>query len=336
MKQIKNKTRKKVFKIGDQIINPGEVKRVELEVASLYDFTPLSIPVEVIRGKEEGPILFISAAVHGDEINGVEIIRRLKKKKVLKQIKGTLLLIPVVNIFGFNHKSRYLPDRRDLNRSFPGSKNGSLASQMANIFMKEIVKKSTHGIDLHTASIHKTNLPQVRASLDNEETLALAKSFGAEVVVHSKLRDGSLREAARTKKVKTLLFEGGEALRFNENVIKIGVKGCLNVMRQIGMLDEKEELKTKTKKKVSSKNEPTVIEKSSWVRAMHSGIFRTLKHSGDYVVKGEVIARITDPLGDQVYEVKSDEDGIIIGHSQIPLVNKGDAMFHIGKVKSRK
>lgn len=222
--------------IGGTSIKPGERRRICLDVAKLYDFTDMNIPIEVVRGKEEGPVLFVSGAIHGDEINGVEIIRRLLVKKALKNIKGTLIAVPIVNVYGFNSNSRYLPDRRDLNRNFPGSPNGSLTAQLAYTFMSEIVDKCTHGIDLHTAAINRANLPQIRACLDDPETQRMAHAFQVPVLLHSTLRDGSLREATRERKIPTLLFEGGEALRFNEKVIKSGLRGVLSVMREIRML----------------------------------------------------------------------------------------------------
>lgn len=310
-----------VFKIGGEHIKRGERKKVYLDVASLYDFTKLTIPIEVIRGKKRGPVMFICAAIHGDEINGVEIIRRILKRKLLNSLKGTLILVPIVNVFGFNNKSRYLPDRRDLNRSFPGKKNGSLASRLAHIFMTEIVRHCTHGIDLHTGAIHRTNLPQIRASLDDPGTKALAEAFNVPVIVNSELRDGSLREAARKKHVSMLLFEGGEALRFNEDIINVGVKGCISVMRKIGMLAPSKKIE-KGKKVFSAKN-------SYWLRSSVSGAFRVYKKIGDPVFLGEVLATISDPFGENPQDLIADSDGIIIGASMIPLVNKGDAMFHI-------
>lgn len=330
---MSKKTAKSKFKIGGEYVAPGERKKIQLEVASLYDYTKLTIPIEVIRGKEPGPTLFISAAIHGDEINGVEIIKRLLKKPVLNRLKGTLIAIPVVNVFGFNNKSRYLPDRRDLNRCFPGNLKGSVGSRLAKIFMNEIVSKCTHGIDLHTGAIHRSNLPQIRASLDDQRTNELAKCFGVPVVVNSKTRDGSLREAARMKKVVSLLFEGGEALRFEESVIKTGTNGCLAVMREIGMLPM-------TVKQKRSKQNSYIAEDSHWIRAPHSGSFRAIKKIGSHVYEGDLLAVISDPFGENPFEVFAKEEGIIIGMSMIPLVNKGDAMVHIAtfenshKVKS--
>lgn len=319
------------LKIGNEEFALGERKRTQLEVASLYDYTKIHIPIEVIRGKEEGPTIFISAAIHGDEINGVEIIKRLLKRKDLKKIKGTLIAIPIVNVFGFNNKSRYLPDRRDLNRCFPGSSRGSLGARLAKIFMKEVVSKCTHGIDLHTGAINRTNLPQIRACLDDDETQSLAKSFGVPVTINSKIRDGSLREAARKRNVKTLLFEGGEALRFDENVISAGVKGCIAVMQNIGMLP-----KPVSKKQGRPRKTVFKANYSYWERASHSGSFRLHKSLGDYVEEGEKLATISSPFGDDPHYILAQQSGIIIGLSTIPLVNKGDAMIHIGAFNNSK
>jgi predicted deacylase len=321
---MKNETFKKdiaVLTIGGVKIKRGERVKIQLDYAALYDTTKLTIPVEVIRGKERGPVLFISAAIHGDELNGIEIIRKLSKKKFLSKIKGTLILVPIVNVFGFHNQSRYLPDRRDLNRSFPGSKTGSLAGRLAYIFMREIVSKCTHGIDLHTGAIHRTNLPQIRACLDDATTKELAEGFGAPVVINSNLRDGSLREAARRKKVSMLLFEGGEALRFEDNIIKKGLRGCINVMKNINMI---EELKPKL-----VKPKTFIARSSSWFRAPKSGIFSAQKKIGARIYEGDVLAIISDPFGNESLNVVAEEDGILIGATLLPLVNQGDAMFHV-------
>ncbi|EQC52452.1 succinylglutamate desuccinylase/aspartoacylase family protein [Bacteriovorax sp. DB6_IX] len=325
---MKTKKDPDVLVIGGTRIKRGERKKLQLEVSTLFDYTELKIPVEVIRGKEKGPVLFISGAIHGDEINGVEIVRRILKRKILSKIKGTLILVPVVNIFGFNNKSRYLPDRKDLNRSFPGTKKGSLASQMAYIFMKEIVSKCTHGIDLHTAAVHRTNYPQIRASLDdNIETEELAKEFGAPVIINSKLRDGSLREAARKRNVRILLFEGGQALRFEENVIQVGLKGCLRVMKKIGMITSRDKYQRK----------PAFIANSSyWVRAPHGGTFSAKVKIGNYVEEGDTLAVIADLFGSSRVEVVAEKSGIVVGANLLPLVTRGDAMFHIANFDESK
>ncbi len=313
-----------VLTIGGTRIYRGERKKVRIEFAALYDYTQLTIPVEVIRGVEKGPTLFISAAIHGDELNGVEIIKKLLKKAFLKKIKGTLILVPVVNVFGFNNKSRYLPDRRDLNRSFPGSKNGSLAARLAYTFIKEIISKCTHGIDLHTGAIHRTNLPQIRACLNDKITRELAEGFGVPVVIDSMLRDGSLREAARKKDVAMLLFEGGQALRFEESVIKIGLRGCISVMKKIGMTQH-----SIISKSSLNTSKIFVAKSSFWTRAPHSGAFSSRVKIGARINAGDTLAIITDSFGRDPFSVKAEEGGILIGVTLLPLVNKGDAMFHI-------
>ncbi len=305
-------------------ISRGSIKDIEIELPKLYNL-PTSIPIHVLRGKKEGPTVFISAAIHGDELNGIEIIRRLKKLSVLKKLKGTLILVPVVNVYGINTLTRYLPDRRDLNRSFPGSTKGSLAARIAKIFFDEIVKKCDYGIDLHTGAIHRSNLPQIRTNIKNEETLRLAKAFEAPVILHSELRDGSLRAEAQDNGVPILLYEAGEALRFDETSIKIGVKGIVNVLKTLQMLPESAKRRRK---------QPLIFKQSSWVRAVESGMLRTIKALGDAVKKDEVIAFIDEPLGEMSFELTSAFDGIIIGKSQIPLVQEGDAVFHIARFEN--
>lgn len=309
------------FTIGGVEITRGERKIISLEVAKLYDFTDMTIPVEVIRGKEDGPILFVCAAVHGDEINGVEIIRRLLTKKALGRIKGTLITVPIVNVFGFNSKSRYLPDRRDMNRHFPGSDKGSLTAQLADTFMTEIVSKCTHGIDLHCAAINRINLPQIRVCLDDEKAAQMAGAFNMPVIIDSPQIEGSLRKATYDMGIPTLVFEGGESLRFNEKVIRSGLKGVISVMREIGMLKKLKEPKTK--------HEAFIARSSHWIRAPHSGILSVKKKLGEHVKKGQTIGVISDPFGREKFELRAKRTGIIIGASLLPLLNSGDAVFHI-------
>jgi len=312
------------FTINGCTVQPGSRTTVDLPAGKLYTHTPINIPVHVVSGKSDGPRLFVSAAIHGDEINGVEIIRRLLKSASLKRIKGTLIAVPIVNVHGLVNHSRYLPDRRDLNRCFPGSEKGSLAARIANLFMEEIVKKSTHGIDLHTGAIHRTNLPQIRANLDDEATEKLAQVFDVPVLISSNLRDGSLREAADEYGIPMLLYEAGEALRFDELSIRAGVKGIINVMRELGMLPQ---LKRASKRK----SEPVVARTSSWVRAPESGILRALIPLGGRVEKGTLLGVVADPFGEQEFEIKSSFSGIVIGRTNLPLVNEGDALYHIAR-----
>ena len=313
------------FILGGVEIKRGSNVTLHLDLPKLYN-TPTQLPVRVIRGRRNGPIVFISAAIHGDELNGIEIIRRFRKLNILKRLKGTLILVPIVNVYGVMNLSRYLPDRRDLNRSFPGSSKGSLAGRVAKVFFDEIVLKCDLGIDLHTASIHKSNLPQVRTNIENEYTFKLAKSFGAPVVLHAALRDGSLRAVAQEKGVPILLYEAGEALRFDEKSIRIGVNGLVNVLRANEMLPQ-------VIRKRASKI-PVITKSSKWIRSIESGMLRTIKALGDTVKENEIIAFIDEPLGDESFEVLAPFDGIIIGKSEIPLVQAGDAVFHIANFKN--
>ncbi|NLQ16835.1 succinylglutamate desuccinylase/aspartoacylase family protein [Marinomonas sp. M1K-6] len=299
----------------------GGTVRIKLPMVKLYTDTNMSMPVFVKRGKRTGPTLFISAAIHGDELNGIEIISRIIQSKYLENLKGTLIAVPIVNGYGVLNQSRYLPDRRDLNRSFPGSKRGSLAGRVADRFLNEIVAKADYGIDLHTGSLHRTNLPQVRANLDDPEILAIAKAFGVPVVLNSNLRDGSLRECAEDVGAKVILYEAGEALRFDELSIRAGVKGIVGVMRHLGMLP-----KSRSKKSLS---EPRIARSSSWIRATDSGFTTHIKELGDLVEEGDVLAEIKDPYGDILDQVLCKNGGIIIGKQNIPLVQEGEAMYHI-------
>ncbi len=300
-------------------IFPGERRELELPVASLYTDTQVSIPVHVIRAKKPGPSVFISAAVHGDELNGIEIIRRLIQQRI-KLTKGTLILVPMVNVYGVLNQSRYMPDRRDLNRCFPGSPKGSLAGRVAHTFLQSIVRHCDYGIDLHTGAIHRSNLPQIRANLDDNETRTLAEAFGVPVLLNANVRDGSLRESAVNHGARVLLYEAGQALRFDELSIQTGVRGILNVLSTLEMI---------RKRRLKRKVEPFVANRSDWTRAAASGFVCEFAKLGAYVEKGEVLAEINSPLGELIQQVTSNRAGIVIGKQNIPLVLEGDAMFHI-------
>jgi hypothetical protein len=316
-------TRQEPFTLGGTEVAGGERTTIELPMARLYTHSKITLPVHVVHGRKAGPTLFVSAAIHGDEINGVEIIRRLLHHKSMARLKGTLLAVPVVNPYGFIQRSRYLPDRRDLNRSFPGTPKGSLAGRIAHLFMQEIVCRSSHGIDIHTGSNYRSNLPQIRTSLDNEENLRLAKAFGTPMIIHSETRDGSLREAVADLGIPVLLYEAGEALYFNESAIRSGVRGVLNVMRAIGMLPA-------DRKKVCQV--PLVSRKTSWVRASRSGVFFKQATLGTLVRKGERLGLINDPLGDQEENICAPFTGVVIGQLTLPLVHEGDALINLAHV----
>lgn len=307
--------------IGGHRIGKGETKKIDLPTVRLYTDTDMTIPIFVKRGKKPGPAMFVSGAIHGDELNGIEIISRLINSKAINALKGTLIAVPIVNAFGVLNQSRYLPDRRDLNRSFPGSAKGSLAGRTADLFMQEVVVKCDYGIDLHTGAIHRSNLPQIRANLDDPVTHAMAEAFGVPVLINSNLRDGSLRQCADEHGIHMLLYEAGQALRFDELSIKVGVKGITNVMRHLRMLPKLKPRKTSF--------EPFVATDSKWVRAPDSGFVIHKSNLGDRVRVGEVLAEIKKPLGEVTAHVRSNADGIIIGKQNIPLVQEGEAVYHI-------
>jgi hypothetical protein len=310
------------FQIVGETIPPGKRRQLEIPIARLITNTLLSLPITILHGMEAGPRLWVSAAIHGDEVNGVEIIRQLLEKVNPKQLRGTLIAVPIVNVFGFIEQSRYLPDNRDLNRCFPGSPEGSLASRIAHLFMTEIVSRCTHGIDLHTASEHRTNFPQIRANLQDPETYRCAKAFGASVMIHGVTRDGSLRQAAAKKGIPILLYEGGEALRFNPEAIQVGTEGILRVMNTLEMYSFPAASPT-------APTPPLEVETTKWVRASQGGILRLQVGLGERVTKKQSLGIIANAFGHQSGTVRSPFDGLVIGHTQNPLVNQGDGIIHV-------
>ena len=282
------------------------------------------MPVHVLHGRHDGPVVFVSAAVHGDEINGVEIIRRLLRVPQMKRLHGTLLAVPIVNVFGFHNRSRYLPDRRDLNRSFPGNESGSMAGRLGHVFMSEIVKRADFGIDLHTAAVHRDNLPQIRADINDPILEPLAKAFSAPVLLHSAAPAGSLRGAAADIGVPVMVYEAGEALRFEEMSIQIGLRGVMNVLRRLSMLPI-------SKRKPSKPS--AVLRSSTWQRAPQSGILRAQSKLGTMVRKGEILGVVADPTGESEMVLEAPFDGVVIGRTNLPLVFEGEALFHVGRTR---
>lgn len=310
------------FSIADQRVPPGRRAKVELPIARLMSGTPVALPVLVLNGADAGPTAWLSAAIHGDEIAGVEIIRRVLERIDTTRLAGTILAVPVVNVHGFNTGDRYLPDRRDLNRSFPGSPRGSLASRVAHLMMQEVISRCEIGIDLHTGSDHRINLPQIRGDLDDPSVRNLAAAFAAPVTVHARTRDGSLREAATVAGATALLFEGGEADRFDEQAIATGTDGVMRVLAASGLLESAPEAVAQTRWSRAS----------SWMRAPNSGILHLDVGLGDDVARGQVIAAIHDPYGKRLGTMQSRVAGVVIGHTQRPLVNRGDGVVHIAQL----
>ncbi|MDH3761046.1 MAG: succinylglutamate desuccinylase/aspartoacylase family protein [Gammaproteobacteria bacterium] len=302
-------------------VKPGSRQSIDIALPSFYAHSSVNMPVHVVHGRRPGPVLLVTAAIHGDEIIGVEIIRRLLAYKFIDRIRGTLIAIPVVNVYGFVSKSRYLPDRRDLNRSFPGSESGSMASRLANVLMTEIVPQCTHIVDLHSGAVNRENLPQIRAKITGEPDIeALARAFGVPVILDSGLLDNSFRAAANDAGKPILVYEAGEALRFNEVAIRAGVKGVLSVMAALDM-----RLKKKPRRLPS-----TIISSTSrWVRAPQSGILRALVGTGAKITAGDTLAFINDPMGENHVELIAETDGVVIGKTNLPLVFAGEAVFNI-------
>ena len=308
--------------VGGVDIKPGRRTRFEIPVAKLPTGSQLSMPVAVVNGRGTGPTVWLSGAIHGDELNGVEIIREVLTRIDVTKLHGGIIAAPVVNVFGFIEQSRYLPDGRDLNRSFPGSARGSLASRLAKIFMDEVVLKSDLGIDLHTAAGHRTNIPQIRADLDDPETLRLATAFGPPYIIDARLRDGSVRMAATKQGVPVLLYEAGQIHRFDADAIKYGVEGVLRVLQALDMGEW--DLPRLRKK-------PIRISSSRWVRARRSGIAKLDIGLGDVVEKGDQLGSVFDAFGQGLTKISATVDGSVIALTQNPLVSQGDALVHLAQ-----
>jgi hypothetical protein len=279
----------------------------------------LSMPVVVVNGKHPGPTVWLSGAIHGDELNGVEVVRRVLPRLDQRTLRGAVIAVPVVNVFGFVEQGRYLPDGRDLNRAFPGSARGSMASQLAALFMKEVVMQCDLGIDLHTAASHRTNIPQVRANLDDPETLELARAFGAPFVIDARLRDGSVRAAATKRGIKVLLYEAGQIHRFDEDAIETGVDGVLRVLEAMEMGSWETPKHPK----------PIEVRTTRWIRARRAGLMRLEAELGDEVTKGDVLGGISDALGNRSARVSATASGHVIALNQNPLVTQGEALVHL-------
>lgn len=316
-----DKTRRPRFQIADVKVSAGWRKTFEIPVTKLPTGTSLSMPVTVVNGIDPGPVVFLSAAVHGDELNGVEVIHRVLGKVSARTMAGTIVAVPVVNVLGFVNESRYLPDGRDLNRHFPGSARGSLASRVADLFMRNVANHCEMGIDFHTGTGHRHNIPQVRGDFDDPEIRALAEAFGAEAAIHSRVRDGSLREAATKDGRKVLLYEAGEAHRFQRRAIEAGVDGTLRVLAAKNMIDDAPKAESET----------FWSRKSTWVRARRAGVLRLEAAPGDIVAKGDVLGRIGNVAGGKSLRVSAPVGGCIIGLARNPILGQGDPIAHIAE-----
>ncbi|MDB0011698.1 succinylglutamate desuccinylase/aspartoacylase family protein [Crocinitomicaceae bacterium] len=313
--------RKKIIMLGEEIL-PGKGAQLNLNVAKLHTHTSVQVPVIINRAHKDGPVVLLMAGMHGDEINGVEIVRRIIRQGFHKPKTGTIICIPVFNIFGFLNLTRVLPDGRDLNRSFPGALNGSLASQFAYHFMKEIAPNVDYVIDFHTGAAKRNNKAQIRCVFKDEESMALAQIFNPPFIINSSYISKSIREALHKKGKKILLFEGGKSDSIEEEIIQEGIDGVKRLLQHLGMNDFKE---------LSNERLPIVINDHRWMRAPNSGMFQSIVENGAEVKKGEIIGMVTDPFGKIEKKVRATHSGFVFCVNESPVVNKGDAIYHIGK-----
>lgn len=310
------------FPIGGVRVRAGTTRELSLPITRMVTGAEVSVPVRIVHGRGDGPVVWLTAATHGDEVVGIEVIREVLTSLSPKTFRGTLVAVPIVNVLGFMAGDRYLPDRRDLNRSFPGSARGSLASRIAHLLMTEVIRKGSVGIDLHTGAFGRTNLPQVRGDLDDPETRSLAEAFGAPVMYHAKLRDGSLRAAAREVGCRVLLYEAGESWRMDDWAVAAGVAGVRRVLAALNMIDGADAVPDGANQECRT---------SGWVRARNTGILMLDVDLGQHVSIGQRLGVLTDSFGKTVRLVRADRAGIVIGRAQTPLVNSGDALVHIAQ-----
>jgi len=307
--------------LGEEIL-PGTSRELNFSFAKLHTNTPIDVPIIIERSQFDGPTVLFVAGIHGDEVNGIEVVRQLVSKGINKPKIGTTICIPIINIFGFLQKVREFPDGRDLNRAFPGSKSGSLAARVAYQLMNDIVPNVDYCLDFHTGGSSRFNAPHVRVEKGNNTLTKLAETFNAPFILHSKNLKKSFRNACRKKGIPLLLFEGGKSNSIDTVVSNTGVNGSKRVLHHLGML--------KTKFKVSSPKKSSVtISRSKWIRANASGMFKSTIAVGNFVNQGDVIGQITDPYGKIFKRVKASNDGYVVNVNEAPLVYQGDALFHI-------
>lgn len=301
----------------------GETKTITMDIARLPSGMMINMPIHVYRSKVDGPVLLLSGGLHGDEVNGIETIRRMIAEGFFNQLyAGTVLAMPILNLFGFLNYSRDVPDGKDVNRSFPGDSNGSLASRVAARLTKHILPVIDYGIDFHTGGAQRTNYPQIRYAMSDKNSEIIAKAFGAPFTLNSNLIPKSLRHQSSKMGKPIIVYEGGESLRIDEFSIEEAIEGTLRVMKFLGMINEPHVEK-----------ESIFCTDTTWVRAQRSGIFKPFVVSGEQVYKGQPIGVINDPFGQYEIKVVAKATGYLIGHNNTPVVLQGDALFHIGIVK---
>jgi len=313
---------KNVLHILGEKIAPGQKRTLNFNLAKLYTTTSVEVPIIIQRSKKPGPCVLITAGIHGDEINGVEIVRQVISKKINKPARGTIICIPVINVFGFLNMERAFPDGRDLNRVFPGTQNGSLASRFAYQFTNKILPLADFCLDFHTGGGSRFNVAQIRVDPDKKELMPYAQIFGAPFIVYSKNITKSYRSTCAKMGTPVLLFEGGKSQISDKDIARAGVHGVMRILDHLKMLDKDFMVPEQTKDSI-------IIQSSTWLRAKYSGLLHLKSTCGDFVEKNEVIATITDPYGTFRHKVKASNDGYIINTNEASLVYQGDAIFHI-------
>jgi len=312
--------RAQAFEFAGKKVLPGNEKRFEFPVARDALGAQFSLQAVVLHGRRPGRRLWVNAATHGDEVGGIAIAGKLLDAVNPRELAGTLVVVPVVNVFGVMNRTRYLPDRRDLNRCFPGSERGSLGARVARLFLNEVVQPCEVGVDLHTGSGGRRNLPQIRVDLSDPEGRELALAFGSRVILDSRMRDGSLRAAARELGKVALVYEGGEALRWDRGDVEAGFNGLLRLMHHLGMIETSPP---------APSEQPHVCDWSTWVRASRSGLVDYLVELGDGVERGQSLAVISDAFSTSRVRVKATAAGVVIGRASAGLVTRGDALYHV-------
>lgn len=307
--------------IGDVDILPGEAQDIKILVGRLPSGNRLYMEGKVFRGQKPGPTVLLTGGIHGDEINGIQIVKEAIEKNYFAGIRsGTVIALPLVNAFGFINFSRHVPDGKDVNRSFPGSKNGSLAARVAHKVTHFILPYTDLILDFHTGGAFRYNYPQVRYHAQDRLAANIAKVFGMKFSIEKPYIANSLRKVAHDKGISTVVYEAGESVRLDGFCIENGLKGIRRVLHALDMVSEQP-------------SPPSGIrircKKTSWIRAPHSGIFIWSQSSGTFVDKGEILGTISDPFAQKIVQVKSKYKGYIVGHNNASVVNQGDALFHV-------
>ena len=309
----------KQIEINGQIINPGDDKQVHIGIARLPTYTSIDLSIRIIRAEKDGPVVLLTGGLHGDEINGIEIVRRLITNNNLNLTSGTIIAIPLMNVYGFIQNVRGVPDGKDINRSFPGTKTGSLAKLVAYTIVKEIIPKIDFGIDFHTGGASRANYPQIRCVFGNEKNIELANAFAPPIIVHSGLIDKSFRKAAYKKGKPIIVYETGESMRFDNFGIQTAIDGTYRLLNYYGMREGT----------IPIDYTPEMFKKSTWIRSKVAGIFNPKIKLGDKVTARQTVGKITDPYGNESFRVVNSKEGRVIGLNYSPVVHKGDAILHI-------